>query len=52
MSTGIEEDDTIQREKRKNREEEEKRNKQTSEERKIRTNDKPKRSPGRDFGYF
>ena len=49
MSSGIEEDDTIQREKKKNREEEEKKKKQVADETKTQPKAKPKRNPGMVF---
>ena len=49
MSSGIEEDDTIQREKKKNREEEEKKNKQEADETKAQPKETPKRNSGMVF---
>ena len=51
MSSGIEEDDTIQREKKKNREEEEKKNKQEADETKAQPKERPKRNSGMVFMF-
>ena len=51
MSSGIEEDDTIQREKKKNREEEEKKNKQEADETKTQPKETSKRNSGMVFMF-